>query len=121
MNKLSWLVAVMLLLLGMEGCGGGTSKSDQPATLASMAGSWDFALTSSGFANGDEVLALGAILAQDNSGNISASGPATANGPSGNILEAFLTGSSLPHVTNMTLVFPRPVCGKDAHIHLPLG
>ena len=113
MNKLSWLVAVMLLLLGMEGCGGGTSKSDQPATLASMAGSWDFALTSSGFANGDEVLALGTILAQDNSGNISASGPATANGPSGNVLEVFLTGSSLSNVTNMGIDFLGAACGGN--------
>jgi len=76
-----------------------------------MAGSWDFTLTSTSF-NGDSD-ALEAILAQDTSGNISASGPATANGPSGNVFLIFLIGADPSSATNMGVDFMGAACGGN--------
>lgn len=113
MKKLALALAMCLLLVGMEGCGGSGSNnnSKQQLTPGSMAGSWDFTLTSADFAKGNEVVALGSLLAQDNSGNVSASGPVTANGPSGSVFLAFLTGSSLANATNIGVDFLGAACG----------
>jgi len=108
MRRLLLLSAIVTLSLTLAACGGGDSTKP-----GSMAGAWDFTLSSANFANGSEVLALESILAQDNSGNISASGPVNANGPSGNVFLAFLSGSSLSSVTEMGIDFLGAACGGN--------
>ena len=115
MNKLTFVLATCLLLIGMEGCGAGTSNSNsnKQVTPGSMAGAWDFTLSSAQFSNGSELVALEAILAQDNSGNLSATGPATATGPSGNVFMGFLSGTSDANVTDLGIDFLGAACGGN--------
>lgn len=115
MKKLTFVLATCLLLAGMAGCGAGTSNSNsnKQVTPGSMAGSWDFTLSSAQFANGSELVALEAILAQDNSGNLSATGPATATGPSGNVFMGFLSGTSDANVTDLGIDFLGAACGGN--------
>lgn len=75
-----------------------------------MAGAWDFTATINGSNN--FIIALDAILAQDASGNISATGSVTSNGPSGNVFSAALIGSSLPSVTNISVDYLGNACGN---------
>lgn len=99
---------------GMAGCGGGTSSvsknSGPPPKLGSMAGAWDF--TASGGGGGNPV-AVEAILTQDASGNISGSGTATANGPSGGIFEADVFGASLSAADDMAVDYLGDTCSTD--------
>lgn len=93
------------LFLSMVGCGGGTSStsknsSNPPPQLGSMAGSWDFTINGG---SGSHPIAIEAILTQDNSGNISSNGTATANGPSGNFFEADIFGSSLSTASDLSV------------------
>lgn len=116
MNKKSCAPLLVLLACGLLSCGGNsksTTTTTTPPSLPSMAGSWDITLTSSDFDSGNEVIALQAILVQDNNGNLSASGPVTASGPSDNLFEAFLMGSSLSNATNVGVDFLGAACGGN--------
>jgi hypothetical protein len=74
-----------------------------------MAGAWDFTATGG---NGHPV-AVEAILTQDTSGNISGNGTVTAQGPSGNVFEADIFGSSLSAATDIAVDYLGNTCGTD--------
>ena len=113
MKSICQVLILTVLLLGMVSCGDSTSSnsnngsggSGSQSEIASMAGAWDFTATSSSFDSqgGQFMIAVEANLSQDNSGNISASGSVTANGPAGNVYQVILAGSALSSVSDVQL------------------
>ncbi len=109
--KLSVLL-ILALCVAWSACGGGSSVTNPPPPkLGSAAGSWDFAVV--GGAN-PHPIAIEAILAQDNSGNISGTGSVTANGPAGNVSEIDVFGASLSAATDIAVDYLGNTCnGSD--------
>lgn len=111
--KIKLAILVLFGTLGMVACGGGTTSSKTttpPPQLGSMAGAWDFTVSGG---SGSHPIAIEAVLTQDNSGNISSNGTATANGPSGNFFEADILGSSLSTATDVAVDYLGDTCGAD--------
>lgn len=106
---LAGLLVVTLLLL-VVACGSSNTNPPPPPKLGSMAGSWDFTINGG---SGSHPIAIEAILAQDNSGNISVNAMATANGPSGSFFEADIFGSSLTTATDLSVDYLGDTCGAD--------
>jgi hypothetical protein len=117
MKKLFLVLIMGAVMTGMIACGGGNDQnsngnSSTPPPPGNMAGSWDFTATSASFSG--FMVAVEAILAQDNSGNLSATGSAAADGPSGNVTVVTLVGSSLADTTNGAVDYLGSVCsGND--------
>ena len=107
--KLSIFLTVLGMSLGMVSCANSKSSSGPPPQLGSMAGAWDFTVTGLG-----HPVIVEAILTQDGSGNISGSGTATANGPSGSVFQGDILGSALSSATDMAVDYLDDTCsGSD--------
>ncbi len=103
-------VAVAALYFGLVACGGGGTHSVPPPQLGSMAGSWQFS-----FSNGSgNVIAVEAVLSQDSSGNLSATGSATPSGPAGSVFEADLFGTSFSNITDLSVDYLGDTCNGNA-------
>lgn len=71
-----------------------------------MAGAWDFTATSPSFTGqGGQAFVIGvqANLSEDSSGNLSATGSATANGPTGDVFVVLMAGASLNSITDLQI------------------
>lgn len=107
--KISLFLVAVAFLLGLAGCGG-TGNTTPPPKLGSMAGSWEFSFT-----NGKgNVIAVEAVLSQDSSGNLSATGSVTPNGPTGSVFEADLFGTSFSNVTDLSVDYLGDTCNGNA-------
>lgn len=105
-------VLLAMLSLGFSACGGGTgTQITPPPKLGSMAGAWDFTINGG---SGSHPIAIEAVLTQDSSGHISASGTATANGPTGNFFEADVFGASLSAAQDISVDYLGDTCGPDS-------
>lgn len=109
--KIASFVLVVAASISLPACGpfgNGTSYSSLHET---MAGSWDFTVTNS---KGRVPFVIEAILNQDHHGNISSTGSVTTNGPTGNVTDVLIVGSSLSTAIAISLDYPGFTCnGSD--------
>lgn len=82
---------VLTASLGLTACGGLGGGGNSSIT-GYMAASWDFTVTN---AKGRVPYVVEANLTQDHHGNISGAGSVTANGPTGNVFDMSIWGTSL--------------------------